>query len=208
MDSENNYDKISRFYNLISGSFEGRYRKKALRAFAAGPGESLLEIGFGSGHSLIEMAKDVGEKGHIAGIDNSSSMYRICMRKLRRRGLENRIHLKCQNILEASLEEDFFDGIFLSFTLETFPSEDIKLLMGKIRSWLKPGGRICILSMAESVQRTLLYKMYLWSHKTFPRIIDCRPINPEMILRDGGFSIKKSEHLKIYDLPVHIVLGE
>ena len=206
-DSENNYNKIGRFYNFLSGSFEGRYRTKAIEMISVQPGESILEIGFGPGHSLIDFADAAGETGRITGIDNSASMYRISQRKLKHSGLENRVDLTCADVLEVSFKEDSFDGIFMSFTLETFSPEKINLLMNKIKSWLKPGGKVCILCMAESEKKTLIYRLYLWSHRKFPVLVDCRPINPEKILTESGFSIRNKELLKTYNLPVKIVLA-
>jgi ubiquinone/menaquinone biosynthesis C-methylase UbiE len=207
METNNNYDKISRFYNFISGSFETRYREKALNLFSAAPGESLLEIGYGTGHSLIKLAESVGDSGHVLGIDSSQSMYKISLKKINRTKMEKRISLKCANVLEASYQENSFDGIFMSFTLETFNSESISQLLEKMKGWLRPGGKLCILSMAESEKKTLMYKMYLWSHRTFPSLVDCRPISPEKMLTENDFNIKETELMKIYNLPVKIVLA-
>ena len=107
--------------------------------------------------------------------------------------------------MEASFETNLFDGIFLSFTLETFSPLEILLLLDKMKLWLKPGGRVCILSMAEAEIQTLTYKLYLWGHKKFPTAIDCRPINPEKFLIEVNFQIKESYFLKIYSLPVKII---
>jgi len=207
MSKKNNYDKISRLYNYMSNTFESRYRETALISFSASPGESLLEIGYGTGHSLLKLAESIGDSGHITGIDSSQSMFKISEKKLKRRGLVKRVSLKCGNVLQTHYKNNSFDGIFMSFTLETFTAESIILLMDKIQIWLKPGGRLCILCMSESSKKSLIYKIYLWSHKTFPSLVDCRPLKPEKILLDSGFTITKTKMLKIFHLPVKIVLA-
>lgn len=208
MRKNNYYDKISQVYNYLFSSFEFRYRNKALTMFSAAPGESLLEIGYGTGHSLLTLTESVGESGNVTGIDSSQSMFKITIKKLNKRRLKTRVSLECENVLKSCYSEKTFDGIFMSFTLETFTDESINLLMEKMKLWLKPGGRVCILCMSESSQRSFIYKIYLWSHKTFPTLVDCRPINPEKIILKSGFSIEKTELLKIYNLPVKIILAK
>ena len=207
MDSRNNYDKISSFYNLMSGPFENRYRKKAIALLSAQAGESILEIGFGTGHSLLEIGRSVGETGRIYGIDLSASMCRITGKRLEKAQLKNRTELQCGDVLKNSYKEDTFDAVFMSFTLETFTPTEIDNLLKIIRKILKPNGRYCVLSMSEEKSKSLIYKMYLWAHRHYPQFVDCRPINVEQLLINGGFSIISSESMKLYNLPVKMAVA-
>ena len=55
------YDKIARVYDLLAEHTEQPMREKGLALLAARPGERVLEIGFGTGHCLVELAEAVKE---------------------------------------------------------------------------------------------------------------------------------------------------
>ena len=68
------YNKISRVYDLLSERSESPMRKAGLELLRARAGESVLEIGFGTGHSLVALAKAIGPKGTAFGLDLSDKM--------------------------------------------------------------------------------------------------------------------------------------
>ena len=51
---------MSRSYDLFAGAFEKRLRNKALERLGITEGEAVLEIGFGTGHCLEQIAEAVG----------------------------------------------------------------------------------------------------------------------------------------------------
>jgi len=71
------YNRLSRWYDLVAGSTEKKYRDWGLEKLAAQPGEKILEIGFGTGHCLAALAKAVGPTGHVIGLDISDGMLAI-----------------------------------------------------------------------------------------------------------------------------------
>jgi ubiquinone/menaquinone biosynthesis C-methylase UbiE len=58
--AKKSYDKISHFYDYFAGGFESNYRNMALEQLNIKNGETVLEIGFGTGHCLKQIAKLVG----------------------------------------------------------------------------------------------------------------------------------------------------
>ena len=54
------YNKISRFYDFLADRSKAPMRHAGLDRLNAQPGEKILEIGFGTGHSLISLAHAVG----------------------------------------------------------------------------------------------------------------------------------------------------
>ena len=79
------YDKISRIYDFIEGSFEKKFRNNALDKLDVKKGETVLEIGFGTGHSIERIADKVGKNGKVYGIDISSGMLDITKSRLERK---------------------------------------------------------------------------------------------------------------------------
>ena len=76
------YNKISRVYDLLSERSEAPMRKAGLELLRARDGESVVEIGFGTGHSLVALAKAVGPKGTVFGLDLSDKMLQLAKANL------------------------------------------------------------------------------------------------------------------------------
>ena len=75
------YNKIAKVYDLLSEEAEKPMREAGLKKLAAQPGERILEVGFGTGHCLVEIAQAVGPQGKVLGIDISdkwSALLRNC----------------------------------------------------------------------------------------------------------------------------------
>jgi ubiquinone/menaquinone biosynthesis C-methylase UbiE len=84
------YDKISKVYDLLSEHTEAAVRETGLGMLAAQPGETVLEIGFGTGHALVWLARAVGPAGKVHGIDLSDGMLAVAEDLLRRNGVAGR----------------------------------------------------------------------------------------------------------------------
>jgi len=82
------YDRLSRFYGYTVGALGRRYSQMALRRLSIAEGETVLEIGFGTGYCLEAMAKLVGEKGRACGVDISPGMIGKTRRRLEKAGLQ------------------------------------------------------------------------------------------------------------------------
>jgi len=84
------YNKISRVYDLLSDRSEAPMRRAGLNLLKANAGESILEIGFGTGHSLLTLARGVGHAGKVFGIDLSDQMLKLAKVNLAKAGLLER----------------------------------------------------------------------------------------------------------------------
>lgn len=200
------YDKISRIYDLITGPFERKFRDMGLNQLDVKEGETVLEIGFGTGHCLEEMAKRVGENGKAYGIDISSRMLDITRKRMEKKRLADTVELYCGDAMSMPYEDNMFDVVFMSFTLELFDTPEIPAVLKEIKRVLKPKGRLGVVSMSKEDGESWLLKAYEWIHKNFPVIADCRPIYVEKSIRDAGYSIKSREKIKLFGLPGEIVV--
>ena len=81
-DARANYDRLSRCYEGVAGRFERPYRDAGMNRLDLQPGEHVLDIGFGSGECVVEMARSVGETGRVDGIDISSGMFRVASERV------------------------------------------------------------------------------------------------------------------------------
>ncbi|MEN6434987.1 MAG: methyltransferase domain-containing protein, partial [Anaerolineaceae bacterium] len=170
------YDRISRFYDNLSAPGEKRFTQRGLELLAPARGESVLEIGFGTGRALVALARAVGDNGQVYGIDISKGMMKVTQNRLDKAGLIGQVVLEQGHATQLPFEPSFFDAIFMSFTLELFSEMAIPRVLGECKRVLKTDGRLGIVSMSEFNPPTLSQRIYLWGHKSMPRVFDCRPI--------------------------------
>jgi len=198
------YDRLSRWYDILAGSEQPLVRQ-GVESLAVQPGESILEIGPGTGHALLALARAAGSAGHVTGADLSPGMLRRAERRLERAGLGRQVRLVCANAAHLPLPPSSFDAAFLSFTLELFDETDVPLVLGECRRVLKPTGRICVVALASEGGSRHMLRLYTWAHSRFPAWVDCRPIAPAALLEGSGFCIQEILRRSLWGLPVQIV---
>jgi len=206
-DSSPSYDFLSRFYDNISAPGEKRFTEAGLALLAPARNETVLEIGFGTGRSLVSMARAVGENGRVYGIDLSKGMLRVTQNRLNAAGLTEQVVLEQGNATKLPFEPSFFDAVFMSFTLELFPSSSIPRVLAECRRVLKPEGRLGIVSLTETEPLTISQRLYLWAHHTFPRVVDCRPIPAVPLLEEAGFAVSRHEQDSLQGVPVSMIVA-
>ena len=206
--AKQSYDRMSRFYDTFAGGFESKLRNLALERLQVTDGETVLEIGFGTGHCLEQIARKIGDTGKTYGIDISSGMLDVTRKRLQRACLMERVELYCGDAAGMPFDEAQFDAVFSSFSLELFDTPEIPKVLGEINRVLKPHGRLGVVSMSKQDADSLLTRLYEWVHETFPVYADCRPIYVEQSLKEAGFKIQHKEKVNLFGLPAEIVVGE
>lgn len=165
-----------------------------------------MEIGFGTGHTLVSLARAVGPKGRVFGLDLSDKMAKIAKENLTKSGLLERTKVRCGDAAQLPYITGSMDGVFMSFTLELFDTPEIPKVLSECKRVLRPGGRIVVLGMSKEGPGDALVNVFEWTHKHFPKFLDCRPIYVRRALEEAGFAIGMvlTKHMWI---PVEIVLG-
>jgi demethylmenaquinone methyltransferase/2-methoxy-6-polyprenyl-1,4-benzoquinol methylase len=200
------YNKISGWYDWIAYPFEKRYIQVGLRRLSPGKGEMILEIGCGTGHGILQLARAVGESGKVYGIDISERMLEVSKNRIEKPNLSKRVELICEDACEVHLAHDTFDAIFMSFTIELFEMQEIQKILHKCRRILKGNGRIVVVSLSRRKVNSAV-RIYEWLHSKVPDIVDCRPIYVVETITQCGFTIVEVKKMILFGLPVDIVLA-
>jgi len=209
-EAQASYDRLSRWYDLLSGSSEARPRQAGLVLLDAHPGEHVLDIGPGTGHSLAALARSVGPTGRVQALDLSPGMLAVSrarLHALRWAGDCPNVYLTCGDAFCLPYMAGAFDAIFSSFNLELFDTPEIPGVLKECRRVLRPGGRICVVSLSRVGKSQSMIKLYEWSHDRFPAFIDCRPIYVQASLEQASFHILAVKCMVMWGLPVEIVLA-
>jgi demethylmenaquinone methyltransferase/2-methoxy-6-polyprenyl-1,4-benzoquinol methylase len=204
------YTRISSVYDALADRDEHRARELGLSLLDAKVGERIIEIGFGTGTSLVPLAASVGATGRVCGIDISTGMRDVAEQRIRSANAAAMVDLRVGAVPPIPFDDAAFDATFMAFTLELFPDDTIPGVLGDVRRTLRPGGRFAVVSMTEGTDEQrhgMPERIYTWMHRHFPHIVDCRPIDVERLLAEAGFTIVRLQRLDIWGLPVAACLA-
>lgn len=199
------YDRLSKWYDLIAGSSERKFRDVGLKKLDAGMGERVLEIGFGTGHSLVALAHRVGTSGQVYGIDLSEGMFQLAEARVRAAGLSARVELARGDATQLPYETDFFDAVLMSFVLELFDTPELSIVLSECRRVLRRHGRTSVVALSK--KKGLAVTLYEWAHAQFPATVDCRPIFVKKTLEGAGFQVVDITEMSMWGLPVDVVVA-
>ena len=134
------YDYVVGF--LLFGREQGM-RRMTLDLAQLQAGESVLDVGCGTG-ALTRLARErVGESGKVYGIDAASQMITVAHRKAAKRNLA--IDFRVGLIEKLAFPDDSFDVVLSSLMMHHLPEELKRQGLAEIARVLKPGGRLLIL---------------------------------------------------------------
>lgn len=201
------YDKISAVYDLLAERSEGPVRQAGVDTLALKPGERVLEIGYGTGHSLVQLARAVGPQGKVFGIDLSEGMRGRARERLEKEGLSARVELTCGDAARLPYSDGSMDAVFMSFTLELFDTPEIPQVLAECKRVLRAGGRMGLVAITKEAGEGFAVEAYEWMHRHFPNLLDCRPIHARRALEEAGFSVRDATITSMW-VPVEIVVGQ
>ena len=191
------YNAMARWYDLFTDS-EKRFTDIGIQMLNLQPNESVLEIGSGTGHALIEF---VDKSKIVYAMDLSEKMLITARNRIQGRNVG-----LCQaDGLFAPFSNGQFDCVFIAFTLELFDTPEIPHVLNEIYRILTQGGRLGVVSLVK--QEKSAVRIYEWFHRQMPTLVDCRPIYLQPPIKEANFQIQESTVKTMWGLPVEIVVA-
>ncbi len=137
-----NYDFLNHFLSL---GIDIRWRKKAVKLLAPGHPKLILDVATGTGDFAVETLKLNPDK--VIGIDISEGMLEVGRKKMKARGLDDRIELISGDSENLPFEENKFDAVVVAFGVRNF--ENLEKGLAEMHRVLKPGGRMVVLEFSK-----------------------------------------------------------
>lgn len=125
---------------LITLGRETAFREKVVSLAQLRGGESVLDIGCGTGSLAIAAKRQVGQRGTVIGIDASPEMLTRERKKAKKAGVE--VEFRNEVAEALSFHGAQFDAVLSTVMLHHLPEEARKECMREVRRVLKPGGRL------------------------------------------------------------------
>lgn len=124
--------------------------------------DRVLEVGFGGGALLAEMARH-NSKALFFGVDFSQDMVSLCQKRMRGLILEGRVQLDCANVENLPYETETFTKICSVNTIYFW--EDCHLAMRELNRVLKKQGLLVLtfgdkVSMSEQTVTNYGFSLY------------------------------------------------
>jgi ubiquinone/menaquinone biosynthesis C-methylase UbiE len=210
-EARRNYNRLSASYDWIAGASERKFREQGIEALQLKAGESFLEIGVGTGHSLRQAASFLGENASLYGLDLSEEMLKKARTRFsalrEKRSHSSSLHLCCGDALTLPFHSRKFDVLFMSFTLELFDTPEIPAVLQECSRVLKPSGRMGVVSLVKREKENWSLRCYEWAHQRWPIFVDCRPIWAQALLKNEGFSLLSTQAFSLWGLPVEVLVA-
>ena len=142
---QNLYRRRARFYDLSAslGFREYAYRKQAVEELRIKGGNSVVEIGCGTGLNFSLLQEKVGPDGRIIGVDLTEKMLDRARKKVERRGWKN-VQLVQSDAARYDFPENL-SGIISTFAISLVPEFDEVIHNGA--EALHSGGHFVILDL-------------------------------------------------------------
>lgn len=203
--AQKNYDRLSRWYDRLTGHTEDAVREVGIALLGVQPDEHVLEVGCGTGKGLALLAD---RSTHVHGVDVSVGMIRMARRRVRDAALSERVVISSGDALHLPYRSEWLDAIFMCFTLELFTPAGMFCALAECGRVLRNGGRIGVVAMALPAQMNLMTRLYLLAHQLLPHTVDCCPINLASVLTRAGYGIRTLQSRGLWGLTVQVLVAE
>lgn len=137
------YHALTGFYDSIVGltTRESVFKTTLVKLAAPMPGESLLDVGCGTG-TLTRLFAELEPELHIVGLDADPAQIKQAQKKLTTFG--NQISLQQGYAQSLPQESQTFDLVVSSLFFHHLTTDQKRDALGEILRVLKPGGRLLI----------------------------------------------------------------
>ena len=159
------YNRLAKFFILFEWLFllPRNIRRKAVNRLELKPGDSVLEVGCGTGRNLLYLVQAVGAQGQVYAVDLSEGMLEKA-RKLSAEAKWHNVRLIHADATDLSLPEQV-DGVIFSLSYAVIPRHREALK----RAWeqLRPGGYVVIMDAKLPSGRVgkLLQPFVVWASR-------------------------------------------
>ena len=186
----------ARYYDLLAWLLtlgrEGEFRERLIELGGLRRGDSVLDVGCGTGTLAITAKERVGQSGAVVGIDASPEMIERAKRKARKAGVEVRFQIAAAEALPFA--DGSFDVIFSTLMLHHLSRTVRDQCAREMRRVLRRDGRIVAVDFAIPARerKGLLARFHRHGYMALSDIVD--------VLNRAGLQVREIGAVGVSDL--------
>jgi len=154
--------------SLLSLGLHHTWKRLAVRMSGAAEGDVALDLCTGTADLAVLLARRVGPKGHVIGLDLNERMLEYGRRKIERVCPNGNITLLLGNAESLQFCDGTFRIVTVAFGIRNVA--DIQAALHEMFRVLKPGGRAVCLEFSRPTNEPLRKLYDLYSFTILPRI--------------------------------------
>jgi demethylmenaquinone methyltransferase/2-methoxy-6-polyprenyl-1,4-benzoquinol methylase len=162
------FDRIAGRYELLNtvmtAGLHRLWNRRVVRAAALRPGDRVLDLACGTGSLTRDLARAVGPKGYVLGIDFSREM----LRAAEARPAPNVEYRLGDATRLEGVPSGAFDAATIAYGARNIP--DLDALFAEMARALRPGGVAVCLEIATPKNRVAAAFYGLWFDRIVPRL--------------------------------------
>ncbi|MGZ0712723.1 class I SAM-dependent methyltransferase (plasmid) [Coraliomargarita sp. W4R53] len=142
------YGAAAKYYDWTAGELVYRIgRVRGVQALAVRRGDTVLDLGCGTGMNFALLRDAVGPTGQVIGLDRSAEMLNVAARKVQRHNWENvsLVHADATAFGLSDLNTSSVDAVLSTYALSVVANP--AAAWARTRSVLRPGARACVVDM-------------------------------------------------------------
>lgn len=188
------YDLMEWFFDTFL--FRGKLRELRTRTADLAhiqPGEMVLDVGCGTGTLALEVARRVGARGRVIGIDPGENQIARALSKATRRNLPAEFQVGV--IEHLDFPDQTFDVVLSTIMMHHLSDTLKRQGLAEIARVLKPGGRLVIADFKRPEERSA---QPVGFGAGGSRIQDLA-----LLVRNAGFLAVETEEMQLPRFPAH-----
>lgn len=155
------YDFLNHFLSL---GIDKLWRKKAVRQLREVNPKRILDIATGTGDFALALLRLKPEE--IRGVDISKGMLDVGKEKMKRKKVDNVIHLQLGDSEAMEFEDGYFDALTVGFGVRNY--QDLEKGLTEMLRVLRPGGKAVILEFSKPKKFPIKQLFGFYSKRIIP----------------------------------------
>ncbi len=172
--------------------------------------ERIFELGCGTGRFAARLfSAHLPSSASYVGVDISSTMTRLASERLAPVGSRAEV-AQTDGSPQIPLPDGSVDRVVSAFVFDLLSDSDIQQAIREAQRVLRPGGKLCLVSLCEGVTRlsrlfvglwTILYRVHA------PLVGGCRPIHLESYLDRSRWKVEHRHVVVSFGVPMEVIIA-